>query len=116
MSIIQFSGIIDGVQSKKDRTLSIKIGTQELPAEETSKIFEHSGHQLWICLAETQVTREELDIPEVVDDLDKKSPSQRFRDRLYVYYKETKETTEGFDSWYKDTLNTLGQAYLDKLN
>lgn len=114
--IIQCSAQIDGVVAKKDRTLSVKIGTQELTPEETAKIFDHMGHQIWIAMAETALTREDLDMPEIVDELDKKSPSQRLRDRMAVYYKESHKNFEGFDDWYKKTLESLGQKYLDKLN
>lgn len=114
--IIQFSSIIDGITAKKDKTLSIKLGTQELSPEEMTKVFEHQGHQIWVAFAETAVTREDLDIPEVVDDMDSKSPSQRLRDRMAAYYKETHKNFEGFDEWYKKALNQIGQSYLDKLN
>ena len=116
MALIQFSGIIDGVTAKKDRTLSIKIGTQELPPEETAKIFEHQGQQLFIGMAETELTREQLNVPEVSKEIDPKSPSQRLRDRMAAYYKTTKGNFEGFDKWYVDSLNKIGQSYLDKLN
>lgn len=114
--IIQFSTIIDGITAKKGKTLSIKLGTQELTPEEMTKVFEHQGHQIWVAFAETAVTREDLDIPEVVSDMDKKTPSQRMRDRMAVYYKETHDTFEGFDEWYKKALDKIGQNYLDKLN
>ena len=114
--IIQFSAQIDGVTAKKDKTLSIKLGTQELAPDEMAKIFEHQGHQIWVAMAESLVKDEDLNIPEVVSDLDKKTPSQRLRDRMAVYYKETNSTFEGFDDWYKKALEKIGQNYLDKLN
>ena len=114
--IIQFSAQIDGITSKKDKTLSVKLGTQELVAEETAKIFEHQGHQIWVAIAESSVKEEDLNIPETLSDLDKKTPSQRLRDRMAVYYKETNDSFEGFDDWYKKALEKIGQNYLDKLN
>jgi hypothetical protein len=116
MAIIQFSGMIDGVTAKKDRTLSIKLGTQELPPEDTAKIFEHQGQQIFIAIAETAVSREQIDIPEVCSEIDKKSPSERLRGRMAAYYKETKGNFEGFDEWYKKSMEKIGQSYLDKLN
>ncbi len=114
--IIQFSAQIDSVTAKKDKTLSIKFGTQELSPDEMAKIFEHQGNQIWLAIAETVLTKEDLDIPEVVNDMDKKTPSQRLRDRMAVYYKQTKNNFEGFDEWYKIALDKIGQKYLDKLN
>ena len=114
--ITQFSAQIDGVTAKKDRTLSIKLGTQELSPDDTSHIFGHAGKQIWVAIAEDSIKDDQMDVPEVSSDLDNKTPSQRFRGRLAVYYKETKGTFEGFDDFYKKTLETLGQKYLDKLN
>jgi hypothetical protein len=114
--IVQFSAIIDSIVAKKDGTLSLRLGTQEMAADDTAKIFEHRGHQLWIGVAEAEMSSEDLNIPEVVTDLDNKSPSQRLRDRMAVYYKESKGSFEGFDSWYRDQLASIGQRYLDKLN
>ena len=116
--IIQLSAIIDGITAKKDRTLSIKLGSQELEPEEMAKIFEHQGHQIWVAMAEHALKSDDLDIPEVVDELDNKTPSKRFRDRLAVYYKGTKGkgSYEGFEIWYRSELEKLGQLYLDKLD
>lgn len=114
--IIQFSSQIDGVTAKKDKTLSIKLGTQELPPEEMAKIFEHQGHQIWVAIAESDIAEDQLNIPEVMSDLDKKTPSQRLRDRMAVYFKESKGSFEGFDEWYKNALGKIGQDYLNKLN
>jgi len=114
--IIQFSALIDGVNSKKDKTISIKLGTQELSPEHMAKIFEHQGHQIWVAMAEHELKDTDLEVPEVVEDLEKKTPSQRLRDRMAVYYKETKGNFEGFNEWYKTAIDKIGQGYLNKLN
>jgi hypothetical protein len=113
--IIQFSGIIDSIHSKKDRTLSVRLGTQELSSEETAKIFDHQGHLIWVAIAEGSMATEDLNIPEVLEDTDKKTPSQRLRDRLAAYYKHHKGNFENFNTWYINEMNKIGQTYLDKL-
>jgi len=55
MKPIMFSAIIDGVSTKKDRTLSIKLGTQELDADETSKIFALQGLQIYVVMSEEPI-------------------------------------------------------------
>lgn len=112
--VIQFSAQIDDVKANKDRTLRIKIDTQELTAEDTAHIFELFEKQIWIAMAETSLTKTDLAIPEVVDEFDKKSPSQRLRDRLYVYWKEQK-VGGNFDDFYKKKLDEYGQRHLDAL-
>ena len=117
--IAQFSAIIDGIHSKKDLTLSIKLGTQELPAEEMAVIFDQQGKQIWVAFCETAMKRTDFNIPEVTEEFEKKTPSQRLRDRLAAYYKElvrSGKDFEGFDEWYKKEMEKIGQAYLGKLN
>lgn len=112
--IVQFSAQIDSAKANNDRTLTLKLDTQELSAEDTAFIFNLFQKQIWIGLSETEVTKESLNIPEVVDSMDSKSPSQRLRDRMFVYWKE-KKVGGSFDDWYKARLDKMGQKYLDEL-
>lgn len=114
MNPIQFSAQIDSAKANNDRTLSLKVDTQELSSEDTSKIFNLFQKQIWIALSETSISKEQLNIPEVVDEMDKKSPSQRLRDRMFIYFKDKKPGGD-FDIWYKTQLEKIGQNYLDKL-
>lgn len=114
--IIQFSAQINKCTANSDRTLSLKIETQELSSDDTSKIFNFFQKQVWIAIAETSITKEDLNIPEVVDSLDKKSTSQRQRDRMAVYYRAKNKTFEGFDTWYKNECDKIGQNYLNKVD
>ena len=86
-----------------------------MSSEDTAKIFALFQKQVWVAFAETPLTKEDLNIPEVVDALDKKSPSERLRSRMYVYWKE-KKVSDDFDGWYKTSLEKYGEKYLEKLN
>lgn len=112
--ILQFSAQIDSAKANNDRTITLKVDTQELMPEETAHIFSLFQKQIWLAIAETTITKEDLNIPEIVDPLDNKSPSQRQRDRMFVYWKEKKVETP-FDSWYAAQLDKHGQKYLDAL-
>lgn len=113
--IVQFSAQIDSAKANNDRTLSLKIDTQELSAEHTAHLFNLFQKQIWIALAETIITEQDLNIPETVDEMEKKSPSQRLRDRMFVYWKENK-VSDNFDTWYKTALEKIGEKYLEKVN
>lgn len=113
--IVQFSAQIDSAKANNDRTLSLKVDTQELSAEDTAHIFSFFQKQIWIALSETTISKQQLNIPEVMEEMDKKSPSQRLRDRMFVYFKE-KKVEGNFDDWYKKSLEKIGENYLEKLN
>jgi hypothetical protein len=110
----QFSAIFDSVKANKDKTLTIKFGTQELGHEEASLLLSFMSKQVWVGISETAITQ--LDIPDdVLEFSDDKTPSQRLRSRMWVYFKEKHGNTEGFNLWYSDTLEKIGSSYLERL-
>lgn len=74
----------------------------EMPPEEMAELF---------AVVNKDVVRVEADITE-----DSKSPSERLRDRLYVYYREKHSgSSDGFSAWYIDVLDRIGASYLEKI-
>jgi hypothetical protein len=114
---IQFPSIIANVRSLKDSTLKVTLELNELPPEETAKIFAFSNEQVWAALSPTELTGNDLEVPEITADVDEgKSPSQRLRDRMFVYYRHKNDTVEGFEVWYRDKLNVFGERFLDAID
>ena len=106
--ILQFSSQIDGVTAKKDRTLSIKLGTQELSPEDTSKIFELNSKQIWVAMAETELTKSDIEIPDEIPEFQgEKSHSQRLKAVLYILWKEKTDQKKSADQFYRDYMEKL---------
>lgn len=113
--MIQFSAIIDGVSAKKDSTLTIRLGTQELSPNDTAEIFKFANKQIWVGLAETAITR--LDVPTKVDELDGgKSTSERLRSVLYVYWNTKTDKTKDFESFKRDYFEKIIDNIKSKLD
>lgn len=105
MKHIQFAVIIDGVTKKKDSTLSLKLGTQELLPEDTANIFEMGNKQVYCTLSATEVKIDDLNIPETMMEFKSdKSPSERLRNALYVYW-ENKRKDLDWDTFYKQQMD-----------
>src|ERR1700733_5425901 len=103
---IQFSALLDGVSAKKDRTLSVKLGTQELTADEASFLLDCMGKQLWIAIAETPL--ESLEIPEVLPEMQgEKTPAQRLRGILYRIWELKTDKTQTFPRFYEDYISKI---------
>ena len=116
MKTIQFSTIIDGVSKKKDSTLTIKLGTQELSPEDTAQIFELGNKQVWCALSETTITKDSLNIPEALAEFKSdKTPSQRLRNRLYIYWEKKRKEFVDWDTFYKEQMDKIGDYILNKL-
>lgn len=112
--IIQFSASIDEAKRNKDRTLRLKIDTQELSPEDSARIFELQDAQIWIAMAEIPLKTEDFKIDEKATEGDEKTPSERLYGRMYVYWKE-KKIGGDFETWRRGQLDKLGLSYLDKL-
>lgn len=111
---VQFSAIVDGINAKKDKTLSLKLGTQELTSEETSHLFDLMTKQVWVGIAETPI--EVLDVPEVLPEMHgDKTPSQRLRGLLYVLWSEKTDRSRTFPQFYEDYLFKLCEQIKSKL-
>lgn len=117
MKTIQFSSIIDGITKKKDGTLSIKLGTQELHSQDTAEIFEMGNRQIWTAFSDIPVKENDLNIPEVLDETDLKSPSQRLRGVIYILFEQSKDkTNKTFEHFYRDYMEKIIDNIKDKLN
>lgn len=118
--ILQIPGTLEKVTSMRNRVIRLQFDSQEAMSDEqiaqiTSKV-EKFG---WITflVGENQIKPEDIvDTPELpVVDTEEKSPSKRMRDRMFVYWNE-KKPTDDFNSWYINSLDKIGNQYLDKLN
>lgn len=113
MKTVQCSAQIDKISSRKDRTLSVLLNTQEMHPEETAQLFDFQGLQIWVAFAETALTYDNIDIPDALTMVDEtKSPSERLRSVLYVYWKQNEEKLrKSFDVFYRETLD----KYIDNI-
>lgn len=111
---VQFSSVIDGVTAKKDRTLSVKLGTQELSPEDTSYLFDMMGKQVYVAVAETPVER--LDVPEIEPEIrGEKTPSQRMRGVIYAIWEQKwKSKNIPFPKFYENYMSKLIEDLKDK--
>ena len=116
--IIQFSAMIDGVTKKKDGTLSIKLGTQELGPKDTAIIFDFGNKQIWNAICETELTKEQIEIPKEIQEFkNSKSSSERMRNVLFIYWQQFhKKTYPDFEDFRKMQMEKFIDAVKEKLN
>lgn len=116
MKKIQIFTFIDGVTKKKDGTLSIKLGTQEMSPEETSMIFAFGNQQIWTAFSETEMTPNDIKLPDFTPEFKgEKSPSQRLKACVYRLWETTdkKKTSEEF---YRDYMEKIIEHVKTKLD
>lgn len=113
MKTAQFSAIIDGVSKKKDSTLSIKLGTQELSSEETATIFDFGNQQIWVAFAEVFLKESDLEIPDFIPEYKGQKPfSQRLAEVLHVLWeqqpdKKGKTSRQFYESYMEKLIENI---------
>ena len=106
---------LNPISRRKDKSVKLSFETRELSAEETMTLMALEGAEMWLCLAPNP---EEIEIPEERAEVDEKSPSERLRNVLFVYYKQ--ETQAGryvglFENFKKEKMERLIEFIKGKL-
>ena len=109
-------------QSMSNRSIRLIFDSQEnLTDQEISKISQLHEKFLWLaCFHEkakySDILEEIKNLPPLKKEKWEKSPSKRLKDRMFIYYKKKYKKTDGFNEFYEQSLEKIGQSYLDKLN
>lgn len=116
--MIIFQGNIDGVKTRKDRSVKIELVTalEMTNPEEMAKLFSLSNEAVSIAMKVGHISDEEaLNIPEPQKDYrEEKSPSQRLKAVWYLLWKQQGEQGD-FDTYYKRSMNRVIDQIKEKL-
>jgi hypothetical protein len=117
--MFQIYSTVDSIKTLKNGGLKITLETQDITtfsAEELAEIFKLNDKYVWTAIKEAPIKPDELDIKEPpLEFKNDKSPSQRLRNALWVYWNESKPTND-FDSYYKQQMEKIINLVKDKLN
>lgn len=101
---------------RKDGSASLSFDTRELTAEEIFTIMSLRHTEGWLAFATNE---DGLDVPEERAEVDEKSPSDRLRAVMFVWYKQ--EIDKGkftglFDTFRKERMERLIEMVKSKLD
>jgi len=116
--MFQVQSYINKITTMGNHSLRLQVDLEkEMSPEENAKVFSLYNKLGWFVFKETEIDEQDLvSLPEeTVEFKDQKSPSQIFRNRMYVYYKQKFGSDSGFEDWRKKEMLRLGQWYLDKM-
>jgi hypothetical protein len=113
---ISFPCIIEGVSSRKDRSLKITLSTPELAPSEGSILLSLANQQAFAYISPNAIQEADLSVPGAVQEVGTKSPSKRLKDRMFVYFTQhLLKPKEEFNAWYETALERIGDSYLEKM-
>lgn len=100
MKTIHLQAVIEGIRSKKDRSLGLSISTPELSVQERAIFMEIQGVNVDLLITPLDTT----EIPEKTNidkDLNTKSQSSRIRSILYILFQQYNEGMS-FEDYYRN--------------
>jgi isopentenyldiphosphate isomerase len=109
---------IESIASRKDKTVRITLGTQELSPAQAAEIFQLNQKFCYTAIKEELFTTTEADeINALKTDLDtEKTPSQRLRGILYVNYQQKAEGYKDFATYYQAKMEKICEHFKSKLD
>lgn len=105
MKQLLFPAIIESVSSRKDKTLSIKLGSNELGPEKAAVIMSMNQEAVFCYIKANEIQDDEQ---EMVNGLEtdlydsQKSQSKRIRSVLFLLWKKDNEGFTEFKDYYKN--------------
>lgn len=83
---------IEGIRSRKDKTISLTLGTQELSPDKAGELFSINGQLVTAYLSVKGISHEDQEIIDSIEpEQTGKTPSQRLRNVLYLLWKQDSE-------------------------
>jgi hypothetical protein len=115
--MITIAGQIESISSRKDKTIKLTIGTQELSPNQAAELFTLTQQFCYLALKPEYFTKEETEsIDNLKTDLDtQKTPSQRLRAILYLNYQQDSKGYKDFSTYYQSEMEKICEHYKTKL-
>lgn len=107
---------IDSIRTLKDKSLKITLESQELTPQVKAELMSYDG-LLKVLISDTNIQNE---IISEVDNLDlevgeKRSPSERLRNVLYILWEQNPSGYDDFNLFYRNRMERIINQIKDKL-
>lgn len=117
MKGLLFAATVEGIRSRKDKTVALTLGTQELTPEKAGQLFNTNSHLVtcYLSIKET-VTEDEQELIDSIEvEAPGKTPSQRLRNVLFLLWKSAPEGYKDFNLFYLHNMEKLLNHFKSKL-
>ena len=104
---------LEGVSPHKDGTMGLRFNTQELGVGDKVELLERFNQFGWLLFSPNEIAEDDIPSDEAVKE--GKSPAQRLRGVMYVYWKE-KEIDEPFIVWYGRQIEKVIDSFKERLD
>jgi hypothetical protein len=116
---IAIQGTVEGLQTRKDRTLKITIGSQELKGKQMAELMDLNQSLVYVYISPKAVTKQEKDLIDGVEidaPVNVKSASQRLRNVFYRIWSNNATGVDKFEDYYKQRMESVIDFYKEKID
>lgn len=116
--MILIAGQIESIATRKDKTLKVTIGTQEINPAQATDIFSLNQQFCYIGLKAEPFSKNESELLDSLkSDLEnQKTPSQRLRAVLYKLYEQDNKGYKDFGIFYAAEMERIIEHYKNKID
>jgi hypothetical protein len=116
MDGLLLSTYVESITTRKDKSVKITLGTQELSPETAGQLFQFMNALAATYICKKGIDQKEIDqVDQLQPDIQGKSQSQRIRSVLFLLFKQSPEGFKDFDSFYKAKTETYIEHLKNKL-
>lgn len=103
MTGILLASTIENISTRRDGTIKVTLGTQELTASRGGELMALNGKLAAVYISpKDTIPQKELDQVDAVDvDMPGKTQSQRLRSVLFILYEQANEGYKDFQGYYR---------------
>lgn len=108
MKGLMLSCQIESIASRKDKTVKVVIGTQELSPSKAGELFNLNNKIATVYISEKAIDQREMDQIDKIDpEFEGKTQSQRIRNVLYILYTQADEGFHEFETYYRNKTDKI---------
>lgn len=112
---------VESVATRKDRTIKLTLGTQELKPSDAGELFGLQNSLVSVGIKTSELTQSEIELLKEskieIDDIpDSKSASQRLRNVLYRLWEQSDGGYSDFNLFYLNRMERMIEHFKEKLN
>ena len=104
--------MVESITTRKDKSVKLVFGTQELSPNEAGLLFQYMNQLMSVYICPASIDSREIEqIDKLEPELNNRTQSQRIRNVLYLLHKNNTEGFKTFDEYYK----AKTEIYIDNL-
>jgi hypothetical protein len=108
--------IVENITTRKDNTVKLTLGTQELSPSKAGEAFYLLNKMATCYLSPKEISQREIDQVDKLDPaFEGKTQSQRIRNVLWLLHQQENEGFSQFDAYYKFKTEQIIDHYKSKL-